>query len=324
MIAASLPPAPSPTSRTISRAEKLAQLPSPTSVKTAWQRAAQSNPSSPSPLSPRTAQGKTSQQRTPALPNESFVLLQDSVVRKIPSPAPSPSHPKKPSTSKSRQNVPPGPPSASQEEVNHPNPSPLSHHLRSTLRLFNLLSSRTELDHPLCSECTQSLLETLTKQLEETKKERDGYIAFEKEVRKEREREREGPSKAEVDSKIEKLKDEERIAIEQLKTAEKERMQLEEELKALELEEKALEEEEAEFVSHFCLIHEESDAPIASGENTMRIYSSLQSKPLNWRRSEQRTLQTLQHWTSLSALMSIMMLSVLDTMASSELSMAYV
>ena len=174
------------------------------------------------------------------------MLLQDSVVHKIPSSAPSQPHSKKQSVSKSRQNTPPAPAQVTQDEVNHPNPSPLSHHLRSTLRLFNLLSSRTEVDHPLCSECTQSLLETLTKQLEETKKERDGYIAFEKDVRKEKEREREGPSKAEVDSKIEKLKEEERIAIEQLKAAEKERLQLEEELKALELEEKALEEEEAE------------------------------------------------------------------------------
>ena len=184
MIAASLPPAATPGSRNISRADKLAQLPSPTSVKTAWQRAAQS-PTSPSPLSPRKAS-----QRTPALPNESFVLLQDSVVRKTPSPAPPPSHAKKPSTAKSRQTTPPvQPQAAAQEEVTHPNPSPLSHHLRSTLRLFNLLSSRTEVDHPLCSECTQSLLEMLTKQLEETKKERDGYIAFEKEVRKGKERE---------------------------------------------------------------------------------------------------------------------------------------
>ena len=245
MIAASLPPAPSPTSRSISRAEKLAQLPSPTSVKTAWQRAAQN---SPSPHSPRKPSQPHAQPRTPALPNESFVLLQDSVVRKIPSPAPSPAgQPKKLASAKSRQNGPPAHQGAAADaEVTHPNPSPLSHHLRSTLRLFNLLSSRTELDHPLCAECTQSLLETLTKQLEETKKERDGYIAFEKEVRKEREREREGSSKAEVDAKIEKLKDEERIAIEQLKAAEKERLQLEEELKALELEEKALEEEEAE------------------------------------------------------------------------------
>lgn len=135
------------------------------------------------------------------------------------------------------------------EEPTQPNPSPLSHHLRSTLRLFNLLSSRTDLDHPLCAECTHILLTTLTRQLEETKKERDGYIAFEKEVRKEKERERDGPSKGEVDMKIEKLKEEERFAIEQLKAAEKERTQLEEELKALEQEEKALEEEEAEYVA---------------------------------------------------------------------------
>ena len=90
------------------------------------------------------------------------------------------------------------------------------------------------------------MLGELSRQLEETKKTRDGYIAFEKEVRKEKERERDGPSKGEVDVKIEKLKEEERFAIDQLKAAESERAQLEQELKALELEEKALEEEEAE------------------------------------------------------------------------------
>lgn len=184
-------------------------------------------------------------------PNESFVLLQDSVIRQIPSPVPSPSHVKKTaSTNKSRQNAPsvaPVPPPI--DEVTHPNPSPLSHHLRSTQRLFNLLSSRTEIDHPLCAECTHELLTSLKAQLDETKKERDGYIAFEKEVRKEREREKEGINKADVDTKIEKLKEEERFAIEQLKAAERERAQLEDELKALEQEEEALEEEEAELVA---------------------------------------------------------------------------
>ena len=130
--------------------------------------------------------------------------------------------------------------------MQHPNPSPLSHHLRSTLRLFNLLSSRTDLDHPLCAECTNILLDTLKRQLEETKKERDGYIAFEKDVRREREREGEGMSKEEAEVKIAKLKEEEKLAIEKLQEAEREREQLADELRALELEEKALEEEEAE------------------------------------------------------------------------------
>lgn len=174
------------------------------------------------------------------------MLLQDSSYSGMPSPA---STKKLTPAPKFRQNDqsarPPSPP----EEANQPNPSPLSHHLRSTLRLFNLLSSRTDLDHPLCAECTDNLLGELTRQLEETKKTRDGYIAFEKEVRKEKERERDGPSKGEVDSKIEKLKEEEHIAVEQLKAAEKENAELQEELRALELEEKTLEEEETEYAS---------------------------------------------------------------------------
>jgi len=129
-----------------------------------------------------------------------------------------------------------------------PNPPPLSNHLRSTLRLFNLLSTRTDIDHPLCAECTQILLSSLQRQLDETKKERDGYIAFEKEVRKEKEREGKGMNKEEAEKKIEKLKVEEHMAIEQLTAAEREQAQLDEDLKALELEEKTLEEEEAEFV----------------------------------------------------------------------------
>lgn len=177
------------------------------------------------------------------------MLLQDSIVRNIPSPLPTPSHTKKASYARSRNSIPPAaPPAPAQEVATHPNPSPLSHHLRSTQRLFNLLSSRTELDHPLCAECTDILLTNLTRQLEETKKERDGYIAFEKDVRKEKEREGEGMSKEEAEHKILRLKEEERLAVEKLQAAEREREQLAEELRALELEEKVLEEEEAESV----------------------------------------------------------------------------
>ncbi|KAI0645911.1 APG6-domain-containing protein [Trametes meyenii] len=242
LVAASLPPSPSTShGRQTSGAEKLAQLPAPPSVKSAW-RNSQGPPSSPI-SSP--AQRKTPQ-RAPMHPNESFVLLQDSVIRNIPSQLPATPHTKKPSFSKGRSTaaVAPVPP---QEEPPHPNPSPLSHHLRSSLRLFNLLSSRTDLDHPLCAECTHILLSTLTRQLDETKKERDGYIAFEKEVKKEKEREGSGVNRLEAEAKIERLKEEERLAIEQLKGAEREHQQLEEELKSLEREEKALEEEEAEF-----------------------------------------------------------------------------
>jgi beclin 1 len=114
------------------------------------------------------------------------------------------------------------------------------------MRLFNVLSTRSDIDHPLCAECTQILLLSLQRQLDETKKERDGYIAFEKEVRKERERESLDLSRQDAEKKIERLKYDERAAVEQLRLADREREQLDEELKLLEAEEKALEEEEAE------------------------------------------------------------------------------
>ena len=196
-----------------------------------------------SPLSPR-AQGKQAQRTGPLPTDSSFVLLQDSVIRNIPAPLSSPPRSKK-GLGKSR-NSPNIPQPTKPLEPEQETPSPLSHHLRSTARLFNLLSTRTDIDHPLCAECTQILLSDLQKQLDETKKERDGYIAFEKEVRKERERESQAMTLVEAEKRIEKLKIEEKFAIEQLVEAERERGQLDDELRLLELDEKALEAEEAE------------------------------------------------------------------------------
>ncbi|KAG9316625.1 APG6-domain-containing protein [Chiua virens] len=248
MLAASLPPAPSTRVIDMTEAEQLARLPSSPASKAAWQHAKhQDNAVASPPLSSR-AQGKQPQSNYPA-PNESFVLLQDSVIRNIPSPLP-PNTAPRPTTTPSnsaQSKSPPPPPSSVPTEPGQPNPTPISHHLRSTMRLFNLLTSRTDIDHPLCAECTQILLSTLQRQLEETKKERDGYLAFEKEVKKERERESQDMSRDEAEKKIEKFKAEERVAIEQLRLAERERDQLDEELRVLESEEQALEEEEDEF-----------------------------------------------------------------------------
>ncbi|KAK2464299.1 hypothetical protein APHAL10511_003756 [Amanita phalloides] len=212
------------------------------------------------------ARGKQPQ-HTSLLPNESFVLLQDSVIRNIPSPTSSPARTKGtsafPQSSQSNQVL----AQPQREDTELSNPSPLSHRLRLTARLFNLLSSRTDIDHPLCAECTQTLLSTLQRQLDETKKERDGYLAYEKELRREKERESQGSSKEDTEKKIEKLKLEEQHMIEQLKEAEREREQLEEELKLLELDEKALEAEEAEFWrahNEQLLISEQQAAQLAS------------------------------------------------------------
>ncbi|KAG2153700.1 APG6-domain-containing protein [Suillus bovinus] len=251
MIVASLPSVPASRARYAadSEAEKIAQLPSPSASKAAWQQATPSDNSRVSPPLSTRARGKQPQHNFPA-PNESFVLLQDSMIRSIPSPVPGAAMPKKAALGNQKKflanNTPPLP-AHQQPELDHSNPTPISHHLRSTMRLFNVLSTRSDIDHPLCAECTQILLTSLQRQLDETKKERDGYIAFEKEVRKERERESLDLSRQDAEKKIERLKSEERAAIEQLRLADREREQLDEELKLLETEEKVLEEEEAEF-----------------------------------------------------------------------------
>ncbi len=243
MIVGSLPPKPNVQPPPVSEDEKLAQLPVSSSAKAAWKSTRQTTLPSHTPLSPR-AQGKLPQ-RFPPLPNESFVFLQDSIIHNIPSHVSFPSQVhNSPSTESGTKTTPRNdlPP----DDVDHVNPSPLSHHLRSTQQLLNLLSSRTDVDHPLCAECTHILLSTLTRQLDETKKERDGYIAFEKEAKKEREREKEGLTPQEAQRKIARLKEDEQLAIEQLREAEREREQLAEELRSLELEENALGQEEEE------------------------------------------------------------------------------
>lgn len=248
-VVASLPVSPTQHSRHLTNEQKLAQLPASPYVKAVWERSAGagfgSQDVNKSKLSLR-AQGKLSE-RTANIPsNESFVLLQDSVIRHIPPTPVAQTRFRKPALAPREISNPP----TSQCESDQTSPSPLSHHLRSAARLFTLLSTRTDIDHPLCAECTQILLKTLNRQLEETKKERDGYIAFEKEIRKEKDRKKDrevqGLTKEEAEKKIERLKSEERLAIDQLKEAEREREELDEEMRLLELDEKALEAEEAE------------------------------------------------------------------------------
>ena len=69
-------------------------------------------------------------------------------------------------------------------------------------------------------------------------------------MRKEREREAQGFSMEETEKKIEKLKLEEELVMQQLREAEREQQQLESELRQMAADEAALEQEEAESVRH--------------------------------------------------------------------------
>ncbi|GAA5881413.1 hypothetical protein JCM1840_007561 [Sporobolomyces johnsonii] len=176
----------------------------------------------------------------PGGPAESFVVLSDSLLRpqhqQPAPPLPSPSVPS-PSTSASA-------PSTSAA------PTSLLPRLTQLSHLSALLSSSSSVDHPLCTECIELLLQLMAKELDEGKKERDRLSAFEKDVAKRRdEAQRDGSvvGREALEKDIAKLKKAEQHAIAELKSVEAQKDALEAERLALDEEEAELAREEAEF-----------------------------------------------------------------------------
>lgn len=56
--------------------------------------------------------------------------------------------------------------------------------LRTAPNLDALLSARTDIDHPLCMECTGLFQKELQRELEDLTRERDAYINYERTIRK--------------------------------------------------------------------------------------------------------------------------------------------
>jgi beclin 1 len=58
----------------------------------------------------------------------------------------------------------------------------MSHRLKVANKLFDIMSAKSDIDHPMCQECTDILLDSLRRQLEDVSRERDCYIEFLKKV----------------------------------------------------------------------------------------------------------------------------------------------
>ena len=120
----------------------------------------------------------------------------------------------------------------------------LSHQIESTTRLYEILSSRSDIDHPICTECTELLLSQLQSRLSASTKERDAYISFLKTLNNT------VPSQAEVSkaqSSLATTKAAEAKAFSELVALEKEKAALDDEVATLEAESLALDEEEQAF-----------------------------------------------------------------------------
>lgn len=130
------------------------------------------------------------------------------------------------------------------ESTGEQNGKALSQEMERVNRLFDVLSARSDIDHPICVECTEMLVDGFKLKFEAATKERDAYVSFLKQVNAER------PTDEEVDlsrSQLTKAHEEELAAIEQLKELEEEQATVDEEIATLEEESRAMDAEEDAF-----------------------------------------------------------------------------
>lgn len=112
-------------------------------------------------------------------------------------------------------------------------------------KLFSILSSHSDIDHPICAECTSLLLQSFTARLAAATRERDAYSTF---LRQLQQSTANGPNdEAEVQKELESLEKQDEQAYDELLRLEAEKAALEEEFADLEEESQQLEAEESAF-----------------------------------------------------------------------------
>lgn len=119
-----------------------------------------------------------------------------------------------------------------------------SYEMERINKLFEILSARSEIDHPVCVDCTEALVEEMQKKLETITRERDAYVNYVKESQAN------APTDEEIKAQQESLrqaKKAEEEALLELKRLEKEKKDLDAELAALEAESQQLDAQEEAF-----------------------------------------------------------------------------
>jgi beclin 1 len=125
-----------------------------------------------------------------------------------------------------------------------PGGASLADGLETTNRMFEILSARSDIDHPICVECTDLLIDGLQKRLGIATRERDAYVDYLRRANTD------VPSADEVraaEAALKAAKKAEAVAITQLEALEAEKFELDNQLAALEAESRSLDIEESEF-----------------------------------------------------------------------------
>jgi beclin 1 len=116
--------------------------------------------------------------------------------------------------------------------------------METTNRMFEILSARSDIDHPICGECTELLVEGLQKRLAIATRERDAYVDYLRRANSD------VPSAEEIkaaEAELEAARKIEETAMANLQKLENEKMELDEQLNALEAEARELDKTENDF-----------------------------------------------------------------------------
>jgi len=163
----------------------------------------------------------------------SFILLTDSQIA-----PPGPAHPKSSRLHPSATQAP------SHDGVTEEDEASRTYGLERITKLFEILSARSDIDHPVCVECSDLLLDEMQKKLEAIAKERDAYISFLKE------KQADVPPEEEIQAREQALEEARRAeaqAREDVRQLEEQKASLDAQLLQLEDESRQLDREEEDF-----------------------------------------------------------------------------
>lgn len=119
-----------------------------------------------------------------------------------------------------------------------------SYELERMTKLFEILSARSDIDHPICVECTDLLVEEMQKKLDSASRERDAYVSYLKQIQSSPLTDEEVHAQ---EAALLKARQDEADALAELKRLEDEKSTLDAELLALEQESRQLDAEEESF-----------------------------------------------------------------------------
>lgn len=117
--------------------------------------------------------------------------------------------------------------------------------LRTTGKLFDLMSAKSDVDHPLCQECADMLLDALAKQLRDVSRERDCYIDFLRTVNSNIASDAEMEA---LENDIKLIQEDESTSVQALRDIEEQQKRVREEIALLELESLELDKEEERYI----------------------------------------------------------------------------